>query len=273
MRPNSLRQKLGANEITVCTRIFNPEPMSVEVLGQTGQYDYVEFVAEYGSFHLHDLDNVCRAAELYGLGSMIKIDQSHQAFLAQRGIGAGFQAVLFTDCRSADDVRECVRIARPDTPEHNGLYGAAARRTTPMGVGGSAAYVQGIRDTVVAVMIEKKGAVDELEEILSIPGLDMVQWGGTDYSMSTGRIGAKGHPDVCSPRRWSTASPRVPRSALPNRRTSTSTWGCATSPSAPTWASSGSTGRIPAVGCGRCSASPCDRRYANVLASRPGYRR
>ena len=177
MRPNSLRQKLDADEITVCTRIFNPEPMSVEVLGQTGQYDYVEFVAEYGSFHLHDLDNVCRAAELYGLGSMIKIDQSHQAFLAQRGIGAGFQAVLFTDCRSAEDVRECVRIARPDTPQHNGLYGAAARRNTPMGAGGSPAYVQAIRDTVVAVMIEKKGAVDELEEILSIPGLDMVQWG------------------------------------------------------------------------------------------------
>ena len=170
MRPNSLRRKLDANEITVCTRIFNPEPMSVEVLGQTGQFDYVEFVAEYGSFHLHDLDNVCRAAELYRLGSMIKIDQSHQAFLAQRGIGAGFQAVLFTDCRSADDVRECVRIARPDTPQDNGLYGAAARRNTPMGVGGSAAYVQGIRDTVVAVMIEKKGAVDEYEEILSIPG-------------------------------------------------------------------------------------------------------
>ena len=196
MRPNSLRQKLDANEITVCTRIFNPEPMSVEVLGQTGQYDYVEFVAEYGSFHLHDLDNVCRAAELYGLGSMIKIDQSHQAFLAQRGIGAGFQSVLFTDCRSADDVRECIRIARPDTPEHNGLYGAAARRNTPMGAGGSPAYVQAIRDTVVAVMIEKKGAVDELAEILSLPGLDMVQWGGTDYSMSTGRIGEKGHPDV-----------------------------------------------------------------------------
>ena len=211
MRPNSLRQKLDANEITVCTRIFNPEPMSVEVLGQTGQFDYVEFVAEYGSFHLHDLDNVCRAAELYGLGSMIKIDQSHQAFLAQRGIGAGFQAVLFTDCRSADDVRECVRIARPDTPQDNGLYGAAARRNTPMGVGGSEAYVQGIRDTVVAVMIEKKGAVDELEEILSIPGLDMVQWGGTDYSMSTGHIGEKAHPTwrpratACSPWRWSMA--------------------------------------------------------------------
>ncbi|MDE0023294.1 MAG: aldolase/citrate lyase family protein [Spirochaetaceae bacterium] len=196
MRTNSLRNKLNTNEISVCTRIFNPDPVSVEVLGQTRQFDYVEFVAEYGSFDLHDLDNVCRTAELYGLGSMIKIDQSHQAFLAQRGIGAGFEAVLFTDCRSAEDVRECVRVARPDTPEDSGLYGAAARRNVPMGSGGSPAYVQAIRDIVVAVMIEKKGAVDELEEILAIPGLDMVQWGATDYSMNTGHIGERDHPEV-----------------------------------------------------------------------------
>jgi 4-hydroxy-2-oxoheptanedioate aldolase len=196
MRTNIIREKLDRDEPTLSTHIHTTWPSVVEALGHTGLYDYVEFVAEYGSFDLHDLDNLCRAAELHKLGSMIKVDQSHQEFLAQRGIGAGFSSVLFTDARSAAEVRECVRIARPDTPEDNGLYGAAARRNTPMGVGGSAAYVQGIRDTVVAVMIEKKGAVDELEEILSLPGLDMVQWGGTDYSMSTGHIGEKGHPEV-----------------------------------------------------------------------------
>ena len=44
--------------------------------------------------------------------------------------------------------------------------------------GGSAEYVESLNDVVMAVMIEKKGAVDELEEILEIPELDMVQWGG-----------------------------------------------------------------------------------------------
>lgn len=163
-------------------------------------YDYVEFVAEYGSFDLHDLDNLCRAAELYSMSSMIKVDQSHQAFLAQRGIGAGFSSVLFTDCRSADDVRECVRVARPDTPDDQGLYGSATHRHTYMGYGGTPAYVQALRDTVVAIMIEKKGAVDELEEILSIPGVDMVQWGGGDYSMSIGKPGETSHPDVVAAR-------------------------------------------------------------------------
>ena len=201
VKENKLRRKLQAGEQTVCTRVFHPTPAVVEILGQTGLYDYVEFVAEYGSFHLHDLDNLCRAAELYGMGAMIKIDQSHQAFLAQRGIGAGFDGVLFTDCRSAEDVRTCVRLARPDTPTDRGLYGAAVRRNVGGVSGGADDYVQAIRDIVVCVMVEKKGAVDELEQVLSVPGLDMVQWGGTDFSMSIGRIGQRDHPDVLAAKR------------------------------------------------------------------------
>ena len=200
MKPNLLRKKLSAGEPTVSTHIHSTWPSVVEALGHTGLYDYVEFVAEYGSFDLHDLDNICRAAELHGMGAMIKIDQSHQAFLAQRGIGAGFTSVLFTDCRSAQDVRECVRMARPDTPEDGGLYGVATRRNSYMGYGGTTEYVQALRDTVVAFMIEKKGAVEDLEEILAVPGVDMVQWGGSDYSMSIGRAGERTHPDVVAAR-------------------------------------------------------------------------
>ena len=201
MRPNILREKLNAGEPTVSTHINSIWPSEVEAIGHTGVYDYVEFVAEYGSFDLHDLDNLCRAAELYNMGSMIKVDQSHQTFLAQRGIGSGFSSVLFTDCRSADDVRECVRITRPDTPEDGGLYGVATRRNSYMGYGGSAEYVQSLKDTVVAVMIEKKGAVEELAEILSVPGVDMVQWGGSDYSVSIGKPGGRNSPEVLDARK------------------------------------------------------------------------
>ena len=195
-----LREKLDKDEPTLSTHIHTTWPSVVEALGHTGLYDYVEFVAEYGSFDLHDLDNLCRAAELHNMGSMIKVDQSHQDFLAQRGIGAGFSSVLFTDARSAADVRECIRLARADTPEDNGLYGAATRRNTYMGYGGSKDYVQMIRDTVVAIMIEKKGAVEELDEILELPGVDMIQWGGSDYSMSIGRVGERNHPEVVEAR-------------------------------------------------------------------------
>ena len=96
-RPNILRQKLANGEPTLSTHLTGVWPAEVEAIGHTGLYDYVEFVAEYGSFDLHDLDNLCRAAELHNMGSMIKVDQSLMPYLAQRGIGAGFGSVLFTD--------------------------------------------------------------------------------------------------------------------------------------------------------------------------------
>lgn len=195
-KTNIIREKLKNGEPTLSTHIHSTWPSEVEALGHTGLYDYVEFVAEYGPFDLHDLDNLCRAAELHNLGSMIKIDQSHQAFLAQRGIGAGFDSVLYTDCRSADDVRECIRQGKPDSPEYGGMYGVATRRNSFMGYGGSKEYVESIGNVVVALMIEKKGAVDNLEEVLSVPGIDMVQWGGADYSVSIGRAGERTHPEV-----------------------------------------------------------------------------
>src|SRR6516165_2642007 len=115
MRPNKLRELLKADKPTLATHIHTTWPSVIEAIGHTGVYDYVEFVGEYGPYDLHDLDNMCRAAELYDMSMMIKVDQEPRGFLAQRAIGSGFHSVLFADCRSAADVAECVRIVRPET--------------------------------------------------------------------------------------------------------------------------------------------------------------
>ena len=104
--------------------------------------------------------------------------------------------MLFADCHTVEDVKECVRISRPDTPEDGGSYGVATRRFAYMGYGGSQKYVEAIRDVVVVIMIEKAGTVDNLEEVLSVDGVDMIQWGGSDYSMNIGKAGERGSPEI-----------------------------------------------------------------------------
>ena len=198
MRENSIRKKLQGDKPTLSTHIHSVWPSEIEALGHTGLYDYVEFVAEYGPSDLHDLDNMCRAAELHGLGSMIKIDQSLMPFLAQRGIGAGFESILFTDVRNLEEVQDCIRAARPDHPDHRGTYGVATRRNSYMGYGGSPEYVENVADVVLAFMIEKKGAVDELEKILDESSVEMVQWGGADFSMNVGKPRQMQDPEVVS---------------------------------------------------------------------------
>ena len=202
MKPNLLRQKLDQGLPTIGTRLHNIWPSVVEALGHTEVFDYVEFLAEYAPFDLPALDNFCRAAELFEMSSLIKIDAEPRAFLAQRGVGAGFQGVLFADVRSAEDARECVRICRPDTPEDGGKFSVAMRRFTYMNYGGTEAYAQALRDTVVMIMIEKHSAVEQLDEILAVEGIDMIQWGPADYSMNIGRAGERHHVDISDVERY-----------------------------------------------------------------------
>lgn len=199
MRPNKLRQLLNEDKPSLCVRVNSLWPDLLEIVGSLGVYDYVEFAAEYAAFDMLGMDNWCRAAELSGLGTMIKLDQDPRLFLAQRAIGSGFQSILFVDCRTKEEVAECVRICRPDTPEDGGLYGAAGRRWGYRSTGHDE-YSQALRDIVVAIMAEKKVLVDDLEAMLDIPGVDMIQWGPADYTMSSGL--KRGDPAVKEAERW-----------------------------------------------------------------------
>ena len=100
MRHNRLRALLTADEPSIGTHLLSSWPTLVELVGDAGNYDYVEFTAEYAPFHMHDLDNLGRALELKNLGGMIKIEQTQWTHQAMRAIGSGFQAVLFADARS-----------------------------------------------------------------------------------------------------------------------------------------------------------------------------
>ena len=62
--------------------------------------------------------------------------------------------------------------------------------------GGSAEWIQALADCVVVLMIEKKEAVENLESILSVGGVDMVQFGPSDYSMSIGIPGQEDRQQV-----------------------------------------------------------------------------
>jgi 4-hydroxy-2-oxoheptanedioate aldolase len=169
----------------------------VELVGQTGLYDYVEFTAEYSPFDMHDLDNLGRALELKDLGGMIKVEQTQWTHQAMRAIGSGFQSVLFADVRTVADAQACVAAVRAETPGSGGRLGVGMRRDVgTVREGGSLAYVAALDEVVIALMVEKRECVEDLDAILSVKGIDMVQFGGSDYSMSIGVTGQRNHPDV-----------------------------------------------------------------------------
>ena len=197
MRPNRFRALLNANQPTLGTHLLSTWPTLVELVGQAGNYDYVEFTAEYSPFDMHDLDNLGRALELKDLAGMIKVEQTQWTHQAMRAIGSGFQSILFADLRSVADAHACVAAVRAETPGTGGRLGVGMRRDVgTVRDGGSPAYVDALNEVVIAIMVEKRECVEDLDAILSVKGIDMVQFGSSDYSMSLGLTGQRSHPDV-----------------------------------------------------------------------------
>lgn len=187
MRENKLRTILARGDSSVATRIWSTWPVITEAAASTGNFDYIEFVAEYAPYDLNSLENLVRACELNNISSMIKVDLQNRFYVAQKAMAAGFQAVLFTDHKTAEEVEESLYIVKPDAPQYGGRFGYPNNRwvgyqpyKTQM------EYAQMVNDTVKAFMIEKEEALNNLEEICSVPGVDMVQFGPSDYAMSRG---------------------------------------------------------------------------------------
>ena len=194
-KPNKIRELFNAGKPTVGTRVFSTWPLITEVAGSTGKFDYIEFLAEYAPVGQHDLENIARAAELHNMGTVIKIDYANRAQVAQKAVASGFQAVMFADHRTAGDVEASIATLRADCPQDGGKFGFTPRRL----IGYSAGFTQMqfadmLRDIVCCFMIEKKEAVDNIDEICAVKGLDMIQFGPSDFSMSCG-VDASGNAD------------------------------------------------------------------------------
>jgi 4-hydroxy-2-oxoheptanedioate aldolase len=198
MRRNRLRELLKADQPSLGTHIHSSWPTIVELVGHSGMFDYIEFVGEYAPYDLYALENIGRAVDLFDhMTAMMKIEQEPRTYLTIRAIGSGIQNVLFADPRSKEDVEECVRAVRAEAPHARGRHGVGMRRDVGFVMEpGTPAFVQALDDAVIALMIEKESAVQNLESLLSVKGVDMVQFGPADYSMSLGLIGQFNHPRV-----------------------------------------------------------------------------
>src|SRR5437764_13702351 len=204
MRHNRLRELLNAGQPSLGTHIHSSWPSILELVGHSHMFDYVEFVAEYAPYDLYALENLGRAVDLFDhMSAMMKVEQEPRTYLAVRAIGSGIQNVLFADPRTAEDVRECVRAVRAETPQARGRHGVGMRRDVGFVLEpGAPAFAEALDEAVIALMIEKAQAVENLESLLSVKGVDMVQFGPADYSMSLGIPGQWDHPRVKEAERY-----------------------------------------------------------------------
>lgn len=177
--------------------VFGPfmiatDPAMVESAGYAG-YDFVLLDMEHGTTTFQTLPNLIRAANVAGVMPVVRVPRGSDIWIDQAlDVGAG--GLMIPQIDTAEQARAAVSAAKFAPLGTRGTC-RFVRSACFGGVPGSE-YFQKAQDTVVIVQAEGKKAVENLDEILDVEGIDIVFVGPYDLSSSLGVIGQIDHPKV-----------------------------------------------------------------------------
>lgn len=195
---NALRENLdsGTPSIGVTMAISNPD--LIEMLGNMGfDFVYVGFEA-YGpspSDSLNVLGHYARAAEVAGTELVVKLP-SPDPFMVRRALDSGLRNLIVPRIETADEIREAVAAGRFYLGDEMGDRGVAPTRANDWGNYTESLYDDEDGATLIGVMIENETAIDNLDDIFSVPGVGFARLGTSDLAVSLGVTPRADHPDL-----------------------------------------------------------------------------
>ena len=171
-------------------------PTLVELYGELGA-DFVWIDLEHGGpspDHAPAIEELLRAAERTGTELLVRVPDTAPATV-RKALDTGVRNVFLPRVREAETVRAAVEAARFRYEGGPGERGLAAPRARRWGLADDYLATED-RETLVGTTIETAAAVENVEEILSVPELGFVFVGPFDLSVSLGHPGEIDHPEV-----------------------------------------------------------------------------
>jgi 2-keto-3-deoxy-L-rhamnonate aldolase RhmA len=171
-----------------------PSPWVIEILGKI-DFDFVFIDGEHGPFGLDQLEELCRTAELYNVTPMARVPDIGSSTIL-RYLDRGIMGVLGPHIATEADARQLVQACYFG-PIGSRSFGANRGTDYNAAIADKAAYYRHANEQMlVCALLEDKAVFDNLDAILSVPGIDMFSIGPNDFAQSLGYPGEPDHSEV-----------------------------------------------------------------------------
>ena len=186
-----LRARLAAGEPTLGTFVGAASPVTAEVCAAAG-VDWVLLDLEHGSGGEEQVRDVVPAAGAYGVPTVVRVESGARIRIG-RVLDLGAAGVMLPRMDSAEEVREAVRHLRypPDGDRGVATYNRACRfGLDPDALRRARGEILGV------VQVESAPAVEQVEQIAALDGVDVLFVGPQDLSHNLGVPGEIGRAHV-----------------------------------------------------------------------------
>ena len=185
----SLRSKLEAGQAVVGAFLGLRSPDAAELMSQAG-YDFLLVDAEHSNIGPDSVLEMLRAIDRCRAAPLVRLSETSASHV-QWALDGGAEGILFPRIRSVEDVKLAVSLCRypPD-----GIRGLGPGRASGYGANMLDYAATANKEIMVMIQVETVEAVDCIDDIAAVPGVDLIFIGPGDLSQVLGIPGGNAPP-------------------------------------------------------------------------------
>ncbi|UPQ90290.1 4-hydroxy-2-oxoheptanedioate aldolase [Vibrio sinaloensis] len=189
---NRFKQQLSEPQTLWGLWLGLPDTSCAEICGSAG-FDWVLIDGEHASFDLTSIKLHLQALAAHSASPIVRAEEANPT-LIKRLLDIGAQTLLLPMINTGEQAEQAVRAAYYPPLGERGIGAALARASQWNRIPN---YLHQANEQVcVLLQVETKQAIDNIEQIASVDGVDGIFIGPSDLSGSMGHIGNPSHPEV-----------------------------------------------------------------------------
>ena len=181
MRTNWVRKKIRSGQPTIGCFMGLGSPNLAELLAHAG-YDWLVIETEHNALDSAQIEHMLMAMNGTETIPIVRIPSANPVFI-QRALDIGGMGVLVPMVKTADEAQAIVDATRYPP---QGRRGWGPLRASQYTVDNEDYFYQANDNILVFLLIETREAVENLEAIAAVPGVDVLYIGMWDLCLSMG---------------------------------------------------------------------------------------
>jgi 2-dehydro-3-deoxyglucarate aldolase len=191
MLARKIKDKLSSGKVSIGSWMSMAHPSIAEILAMAG-YDWVVIETEHTAIDVSEVLRLIIAIEQRGSIPLVRLAWN-EPIQAKAVLDSGAAGIIVPMVNTKAEAELAVKMTKYPPM---GFRGVGLARAQGYGVDFDEYVKCANADTLLLLQIEHIDAVNNIEEILSVPGIDGTYIGPYDLSMSLGIPGQLNHPDV-----------------------------------------------------------------------------
>tara|TARA_E500000178_G_C16935709_1_gene713907 strand:+ start:454 stop:1221 length:768 start_codon:yes stop_codon:yes gene_type:complete len=187
----SLKNKLKNNQISIGSWVMMSDPMSIEIMALAG-FEWLVLDLEHTSIDLHTAENLIRTIQANKMTALVRVSKNEEVII-KKILDMGADGIVVPMVCSKQDAIKAVNFSKypPKGNRGVGLYRASGYGTK------FKEYKRWVdEELIIIAQIEHIDAVNNIEEIIKVDGIDGTLIGPYDLSSSMGYPGDFERKDV-----------------------------------------------------------------------------